>query len=232
MLTEDKKIIIETNNLERRYSMGAETIYAIKDISFNIASGEYVAIMGPSGSGKSTLMNIIGCLDTLDGGSYSLNGTPVSDLTDTDLAAIRNNDIGFIFQTFNLLGRSSAIQNVEVPLIYNGVKKAERYNLAKAALNSVGLSDRLHHRPNELSGGQRQRVAIARAMIMNPSILLADEPTGNLDSSTGIDIMNLFKKLHNLKHTIILVTHDHTIAKHADRIITLKDGIVESDIAI
>ena len=232
MIAKTNKYIIEADKLERRYSMGAETIYAIKDISFNIVSGEYVAIMGPSGSGKSTLMNIIGCLDTLDSGSYSLKGTPVSDLTDTDLAAIRNNDIGFIFQTFNLLGRSSAIQNVEVPLIYNGVKKAERYNLAKEALNSVGLSDRLHHRPNELSGGQRQRVAIARAMIMNPSILLADEPTGNLDSSTGIDIMNLFKKLHNLKHTIILVTHDHTIAKHADRIITLKDGIVESDIAI
>ena len=232
MIAKANKYIIEADRLERRYSMGTETIYAIKDISFNIVSGEYVAIMGPSGSGKSTLMNIIGCLDTLDSGSYSLNGTPVSDLTDTDLAAIRNNDIGFIFQTFNLLGRSSAIQNVEVPLIYNGVKKAERYNLAKAALNSVGLSDRLHHRPNELSGGQRQRVAIARAMIMNPSILLADEPTGNLDSSTGIDIMKLFKKLHNLKHTIILVTHDYTIAEHADRIITLKDGILESDIAI
>ncbi|WP_448530473.1 ABC transporter ATP-binding protein [Raineya sp.] len=223
------KIIIETHHLARRYEMGSEVIHALKDISITIRKGEYVAFMGPSGSGKSTLMNIIGCLDTPNEGSYILNGTEVSDMSDNELAEIRNKEIGFVFQTFNLLPRSTALENVALPLIYAGVGKKERIERAMEALKNVGLENRAKHRPNELSGGQRQRVAIARALVNNPSIILADEPTGNLDTKTSHEIMALFDALHQKGNTIIMVTHEEDIARHAHRIIRLRDGLIETD---
>ncbi len=223
------KIIIETHHLARRYEMGSEVIHALKDISITIRKGEYVAFMGPSGSGKSTLMNIIGCLDTPSEGTYILNGTEVSDMSDNELAEIRNKEIGFVFQTFNLLPRSTALENVALPLIYAGVGKKERTERAMEALKNVGLENRAKHRPNELSGGQRQRVAIARALVNNPSIILADEPTGNLDTKTSQEIMALFDALHQKGNTIIMVTHEEDIARHAHRIIRLRDGSIETD---
>lgn len=222
--------IIHTENISRIYRMGSETIHALRSVSIDIPKGEYVAFMGPSGSGKSTLMNIIGCLDTPSGGSYQLNGKEVGGLTDNELAEIRNKEIGFVFQTFNLLPRATALENVALPLIYAGYKKEPREEKALKALKNVGLAERASHKPNELSGGQRQRVAIARALVNEPSILLADEPTGNLDSKTSYDIMNLFQELHQHGHTIIMVTHEDDIAHFAHRIIRLKDGDVESDI--
>ena len=221
--------IIHTKNISRIYRMGTETIHALRSISIDIDRGEYVAFMGPSGSGKSTLMNIIGCLDTPSGGTYILNNQDVSGLSDNQLAEIRNKEIGFVFQTFNLLPRASALENVALPLIYAGLKKEPREQKALKALQNVGLGDRSTHKPNELSGGQRQRVAIARALVNQPSIILADEPTGNLDSKTSYDIMNLFQELHDHGHTIIMVTHEDDIAHFAHRIIRLKDGNVESD---
>ena len=209
--------------------MGAETVHALRDVSLTIERGEYVAIMGPSGSGKSTLMNLVGCLDTPTGGSYELNGHFVSSLNDNQLAEIRNREIGFIFQTFNLLPRSDALRNVELPLVYAGVKAAERRKIALERLASVGLADRVHHKPNELSGGQRQRVAVARALVNNPAILLADEPTGNLDSKTGVEILGLFGELSRTGNTIIVVTHEEAVARHARRIIRIRDGGVASD---
>ncbi len=221
--------IIETKDIARRYVMGSETIHALKSISINIKKGEYVAFMGPSGSGKSTLMNIIGCLDTPSSGTYVLNGNDVSDLSENELAEIRNREIGFVFQTFNLLPRATSLDNVALPLIYAGYGKAEREEKALSALAGVGLDDRAQHKPNELSGGQRQRVAIARALVNDPSIILADEPTGNLDSKTSYSIMDLFQELHDRGNTIIMVTHEEDIAAYAHRIIRLRDGMVESD---
>jgi putative ABC transport system ATP-binding protein len=221
--------IIETSEISRIYRMGGETIHALKSISIQVNKGEYVAFMGPSGSGKSTLMNIIGCLDTPSSGKYILNNNDVSDLSESDLAEIRNREIGFVFQTFNLLPRASSLENVALPLIYAGYGKSEREDRAQATLESVGLGDRSKHKPNELSGGQRQRVAIARALVNNPSIILADEPTGNLDSKTSYDIMNLFQELHNRGNTIIMVTHEDDIAHYSHRIIRLRDGLIESD---
>ena len=222
--------LIETRDLWKTYVMGTEEIHALRGVSIEIARGEYVAIMGPSGSGKSTLMNLIGCLDTPSKGSYLLNEKQVSQMNDNELARIRNEEIGFVFQTFNLLPRASALQNVELPLVYAGVSGAERQKRAKGALDRVELSSRMSHRPNELSGGQRQRVAIARALVNNPSILLADEPTGNLDSKTGNEIMGLFARLHQAGNTIILVTHEADIAAYAHRTIHLRDGQVEKDV--
>jgi putative ABC transport system ATP-binding protein len=221
--------LIRLQNISRRYQMGAETVHALRGVSLEIARGEYVAIMGPSGSGKSTLMNLLGCLDTPTGGNYELNGSQVSQMDDNDLAEIRNREIGFVFQTFNLLARSNALRNVELPLIYAGVPAEERRQIALNALTQVGLADRIHHKPNELSGGQRQRVAIARALVNDPAILLADEPTGNLDSKTGNEIMALFEDLSKRGNTIILVTHEEDIAMHARRIIRLRDGLIASD---
>ena len=221
--------VIRVRDLERRYDMGGETIHALRGVSLDIRRNEYLAIMGPSGSGKSTMMNVLGCLDTPDGGEYWLNGQEVSRLTDGALARVRNKEIGFVFQTFNLLPRATALHNVELPLVYAGIGSKERSRMAIDALQRVGLGDRMHHRPNELSGGQRQRVAIARALVNNPSILLADEPTGNLDSATSVDIMALFETLHATGQTIVLVTHEHDIAAHADRQVHLKDGQVERD---
>ena len=209
--------------------MGAEKIHALQGVSFEISANEYVAIMGPSGSGKSTLMNLIGCLDSPSRGEYFLNGKLVSSMDDDELAYIRNREIGFVFQTFNLLARATALHNVELPLVYSGIPAARRKTLARNALEQVELGDRVSHRPNELSGGQRQRVAIARALVNNPSILLADEPTGNLDSNTGREIMALFEKLHGQGHTIVLVTHERDVAQHAQRAIHLRDGFIESD---
>ena len=223
------KAIIETQAIAKTYRMGGETVHALKSISIQVQRGEYVAFMGPSGSGKSTLMNIIGCLDTPTSGTYHLNQNDVSDLTENELATIRNKEIGFVFQTFNLLPRSSSLDNVALPLIYAGVNRAERQERARQVLASVGLGDRADHRPNELSGGQRQRVAIARALINNPSIILADEPTGNLDSKTSYDVMELFQDLHDQGNTIIMVTHEDDIAHYAHRIIQLKDGLIETD---
>lgn len=221
--------IIETTNISKKYVMGSEIIHALKSISIHINKGEYVAFMGPSGSGKSTLMNIVGCLDSPTSGTYVLNNHDVSDLTENELAEIRNKEIGFVFQTFNLLPRASALENVALPLVYAGYKGSERADMAYAALEGVGLGDRAHHRPNELSGGQRQRVAIARALVNNPSIILADEPTGNLDSKTSYDIMDLFSKLHDQGNTIIMVTHEEDISEYAHRVIRLRDGLIESD---
>ncbi|MFM8832598.1 MAG: ABC transporter ATP-binding protein [Cytophagales bacterium] len=221
--------IIETNEISRMYKMGDNIVNALQSISISIDKGEYVAFMGPSGSGKSTLMNIIGCLDSPSGGTYSLNGQEVSEMTENELAMIRNREIGFVFQTFNLLPRASALDNVALPLIYAGFSKDEREEMAMAALESVDLANRHHHKPNELSGGQRQRVAIARALVNNPSIILADEPTGNLDTKTSYDIMNLFQNLHDKGNTIILVTHEDDIAHYAHRIIRLRDGLIEWD---
>jgi len=209
--------------------MGAETVHALRDVSLEIQRGEYVAIMGPSGSGKSTMMNLIGCLDTPTSGHYELNGVSVSEMDDNQLAVVRNREIGFVFQTFNLLSRSNALHNVELPLIYGGMPAEQRRQTALDALAQVGLADRIHHKPNELSGGQRQRVAVARALVNKPSILLADEPTGNLDSKTGAEIMALFEELSRKGNTIILVTHEENIAEHARRIIRLHDGLVASD---
>ena len=222
--------IIETHDLWKTYVMGSEEIHALRGVSINIDKGEYVAIMGPSGSGKSTLMNLIGCLDTPTKGSYLLNGKQVSQMNDNELAHIRNQEIGFVFQTFNLLPRASALHNVELPLIYAGVPSKERQDRAKEALVKVELEQRMTHKPNELSGGQRQRVAIARALVNNPAILLADEPTGNLDSKTGVEIMNLFEKLYTGGNTIILVTHEPDVAAHAQRVISIRDGQVEKDV--
>jgi putative ABC transport system ATP-binding protein len=221
--------IIETHNLARQYVMGDNIVRALQDVSINIEKGEYVAFMGPSGSGKSTLMNIIGCLDTPSSGTYILNGQMVSEMTENELAKVRNREIGFVFQTFNLLPRASALENVALPLIYAGFGKSEREEIAMESLKNVNLQDRWHHKPNELSGGQRQRVAIARALVNNPSIILADEPTGNLDTKTSYGIMALFQELHDKGNTIIMVTHEDDIARYAHRIIRLRDGLIEWD---
>ncbi|MCB0731491.1 MAG: ABC transporter ATP-binding protein [Ignavibacteriae bacterium] len=221
--------MITIEHIAKIYQVGMEEVHALRDVSLTIDKNEYVAIMGPSGSGKSTLMNILGCLDTPTKGLYTFTGSNVSDMNDNELAAIRNREIGFVFQTFNLLPRSNALHNVELPLIYAGIAKEERRERAKQALEKVGLENRMDHRPNELSGGQRQRVAVARALVTEPSIILADEPTGNLDTKTGEDIMALFENLYSQGNTIILVTHEEYIAEHANRIIRLRDGLVEKD---
>jgi putative ABC transport system ATP-binding protein len=228
-VADPREPLIRAEDLWRTYVMGSEEIHALRGVSFTIAPGEYVAIMGPSGSGKSTLMNLIGCLDSPSRGNYILRGKVVSQMVDDELAEIRNREIGFVFQTFNLLPRASALHNVELPMVYAGVPKEERLARAQKSLELVDLGDRVHHKPNELSGGQRQRVAIARALVMGPSILLADEPTGNLDSATGEEIMRLFEKLHHEGNTIILVTHERDIADHAHRTIHIRDGKIESD---
>jgi putative ABC transport system ATP-binding protein len=221
--------IIETEHIAREYVMGDTVVRALQDVSITVTKGEYVAFMGPSGSGKSTLMNIIGCLDTPSSGTYILNGENVSQMTENQLAHVRNREIGFVFQTFNLLPRASALENVALPLIYAGISKAEREEIAMQVLKQVNLENRSHHKPNELSGGQRQRVAIARALVNKPSIILADEPTGNLDTKTSYDIMTLFQELHDQGNTIIMVTHEDDIAHYAHRIVRLRDGLVESD---
>jgi putative ABC transport system ATP-binding protein len=221
--------LISLSGIQKRYDLGEQVVYALRDINLEIMRGEYVALMGPSGSGKSTLMNIIGCLDTPTAGTYILNGKQVSSMSDSELSHIRNQEIGFVFQTFNLLSRLTAIDNVALPLVYAGVSKKERTERAKAALNDVGLGDRMNHKPNELSGGQRQRVAVARSLINNPSILLADEPTGNLDTNTSKEIMSLFDEIHARGNTIILVTHEEDIAHYAKRMVRVRDGVVEKN---
>jgi putative ABC transport system ATP-binding protein len=222
-------VLIEIRDLVKVYQMGDTAVRALDGVDVDLDRGEYVAIMGPSGSGKSTLMNLIGCLDTPTSGSYRLNDQAVSDLNDDELARIRNKEVGFVFQTFNLLSRTSALENVEVPLVYAGVSRQERHRKAKEMLEAVGLADRMHHQPNELSGGQRQRVAVARALVNGPSLLLADEPTGNLDSKTGTEIMDLFDKLNMAGNTIVLVTHEEDIAAHARRVVRLRDGKILED---
>ncbi|MBL0031688.1 MAG: ABC transporter ATP-binding protein [Bacteroidetes bacterium] len=224
------KALLELKGIAKKYTIGTENVNALRSIDLSIFKGEYVALMGPSGSGKSTLMNIIGCLDTPSAGTYYLNGNEVSTMSDNDLAEIRNKEIGFIFQTFNLVPRSNALDNVALPLVYAGISKADRNERATKALTDVGLQDRMTHKPNELSGGQRQRVAVARALVNNPSIILADEPTGNLDSKTSEEIMNLFEDIHKNGNTIIVVTHEEDIARHAHRIVRIKDGMIESDL--
>ncbi len=226
---QNEQPLIELRHISRVYQVGFEQVFALRDINLKIFRNEFVAIMGPSGSGKSTLMNIIGCLDTPTGGEYILKGINVSELDDNELAEIRNREIGFVFQMFNLLPRANALKNVELPLIYAGVPKSQRFELAKEVLTLVGMGDRVKHKPNELSGGQRQKVAIARALVTNPSIILADEPTGNLDSKSGNDILKLFHKIWKDGNTIVLVTHEREIALHAHRIIKLRDGLIESD---
>ena len=222
--------VIEIRNITRDFALGQEVVKVLKGIDLDIERGEYVAFMGPSGSGKSTLMNLLGCLDTPTSGSYILNGKDVSKMSDDELAEIRNKEIGFVFQTFNLLPRTTALDNVALPMVYAGASKSARTERAKKVLTDVGLADRMDHKPNQLSGGQRQRVAVGRALVNNPSIILADEPTGNLDSKTSVEIMNLFDEIHSRGNTVILVTHEEDIALHAHRIIRLKDGIIESDI--
>jgi macrolide export ATP-binding/permease protein macB len=221
--------LLEIKDIKRDFKLGSETLHVLKGINLTIEKGEYVALMGPSGSGKSTLMNILGCLDTPTSGEYILNGKDVSKMTDTELADIRNKEIGFVFQTFNLMPRTTALDNVALPMIYAGVSKEKRHERAKEVLKLVGLEDRMLHKPNELSGGQRQRVAVARALVNHPSIILADEPTGNLDSKTSYEIMNLFNEIYQNGNTVILVTHEEDIAQYAQRIIRLKDGLIESD---
>lgn len=221
--------LITIKDIGRKYVIGSETIHALKSVSLTINKGEFLALMGPSGSGKSTLMNILGCLDTPTKGEYVLNGINVSHMSDGELATVRNKEIGFVFQTFNLLPRSSSQDNVALPLVYAGISRKERDQRATTALNNVGLGNRLHHKPNELSGGQRQRVAVARALINNPSIILADEPTGNLDTKTSIEIMGLLEEIHSKGNTIILVTHEEDIAQHAHRIVRMRDGLIEDD---
>jgi putative ABC transport system ATP-binding protein len=221
--------LISLKNIARRYQMGTETIHALRDVTLVIERGEYVAIMGPSGSGKSTLMNLLGCLDTPTAGEFILNDIRVSEMDDNDLAEVRNREIGFVFQSFNLLPRSDALHNVELPLIYSGMPRDQRREKAMEVLQNVGLGDRMHHRPNEMSGGQRQRVAIARALVNDPSIILADEPTGNLDSKTGEEIMALFESLSQKGNTIIVVTHEEEVARHARRIVRIRDGLIASD---
>ncbi len=222
-------MLISIQNLNKTYIMGAERVEALKDVSLNIAANEYVALMGPSGSGKSTLMNLLGCLDSPTRGEYSLNNIEVSSMDDSELAEVRNKQIGFVFQTFNLMPRLSALENVALPLVYAGYSKTERLEKARQVLESVGLGSRMLHKPNELSGGQRQRVAVARALVNNPAIILADEPTGNLDSKTSYEIMGLFEQIHAQGNTIILVTHENDIAMHAHRIVRMRDGLIESD---
>jgi putative ABC transport system ATP-binding protein len=226
---ETMKPVIDITHLRKTYYMGTQTVHALKDVSLQINRNEYVALMGPSGSGKSTLMNLLGCLDTPTDGRYVLNEQDVSVLSDAELAQIRNKEIGFVFQTFNLLPRLSSLENVALPLVYAGMSKAERLAKARSVLEAVGLGDRVDHKPNELSGGQRQRVAVARALVNDPAIILADEPTGNLDTKTSIEIMALFEKIHNSGNTVILVTHEPDIAEHAHRVIRLRDGLVETD---
>lgn len=225
----DRQTMISVSELSRTYEMGMEKVHALRSVTLQIEKNEYVALMGPSGSGKSTLMNILGCLDTPTSGEYYLNNQLVSDMTDGELATVRNKEIGFVFQTFNLLPRLSALENVALPLVYAGLRKSKRIEIAEQVLEQVGLADRMNHKPNELSGGQRQRVAIARALVNNPSIILADEPTGNLDTKTSLEIMDIFGKIHALGNTIILVTHEADIALYAHRIVKLRDGYVESD---
>ncbi len=224
------KTIIKTEHLRKTYVMGTNKVHALQDISITVSKNEYVALMGPSGSGKSTLMNLLGCLDSPTKGGYFLNGTDVSTMDDAELAEVRNKEIGFVFQTFNLLPRLSALENVALPLVYAGVTKTERLEKAASVLESVGLGDRMDHKPNELSGGQRQRVAVARALVNDPAIILADEPTGNLDSKTSVEIMALFEEIHNAGNTVIIVTHEPDIAEHTHRIIRLRDGLVETDV--